>query len=283
MSMDLQLAEKVVLVTGASKGIGFAIAEDFAREGARVVICARSREGLDQAADRILKSTGQKVDAQVTDVTRVEDIDALIKHIERAHGHLDVLVNNAGMGTYKSFMEVTDEELVNGMAINFFAQFRVTQRAVPLLKVPGDASIVNISGRSGVRGTYPPGSSCTGPAKAAEIRFSIDLAAELAPFGIRVNCVVPGIVETPDRFKLWERTVLKEELDDNSADKLRKQVEKVSMAGGRKWGQPQEISDVVLFLASRRSSYVNGTALTVDGGSFNTSYISELHARRKDA
>ena len=281
--MDLELSDKVVLITGASKGIGFAIAAGFAEHGARVVICARSQEGLQQAADSILKSTGQKLDAHVADVTQLADIDALIDHIKKTYGRLDVLVNNAGMGTYKSFLDVTDEELVSGMAINFFAQFRITQRAVPLLKVSGAATVVNISGRSGLRGTYPPGSSCTGPAKAAEIRFSIDLAAELAEFGIRVNCVVPGIVETPERFTLWERTVLKAELDDDSAAKLRKEVEKVSMAGGRKWGQPQEIADVVLFLASGRSSYVNGAALTVDGGAFNTSYISELHARRKDS
>jgi len=280
--MDLQLSDKVVLVTGASKGIGFAIAEDFAREGARVVICARNKDGLVDAANRIQESWGKEVDAQVTDVTDVKAIDVLIDYVTRTYGRLDVLVNNAGMGTYKSFLEVTDDELVNGMAINFFAQFRVTQRAVALLSRSGESSVINISGRSGVRGTFPPGSSCTGPAKAAEIRFSIDLAAELAPMGIRVNCVVPGIVETPERFKLWERTVLKENLDESSADKLRKEVEKVSMASGRKWGQPKEISDVVLFLASKRSSYVNGTALTVDGGSFNTSYISELHARRKD-
>jgi 3-oxoacyl-[acyl-carrier protein] reductase len=221
------------------------------------------------------------VDARVADVTRIGEIDALVRHIDEKYGRLDVLVNNAGTGTYKPFLEVTDEELVNGMALNFFAQFRVTQRAVPLLRKGAGASIINISGRSGVRGTFPPGSSCTGPAKAAEIRFSIDLAAELAQDSIRVNCLVPGIVETPDRFKLWESTVMKADLDDAATEQLRRNVEKVSMGSGRKWGQPIEIANLVLFLASERSAYVNGTAITVDGGSFNTSYVSELHARRQ--
>jgi len=278
--MDLDLAGKVVCITGGSKGIGYATAEDFAREKARVVICARGVDGLKSAAERLEAATGQKVDTVRADVTRVGEIDALMAHIRDRYGLLDVLVNNAGTGTYKPFMDVTDEELVNGMALNFFAQFRVTQRAVPLLRKSGSASIVNVSGRSGVRGTFPPGSSCTGPAKAAEIRFSIDLAAELAEFGIRVNVIVPGIVETPDRFKLWEKTALKTDLQEGVAEELRRNIEKVSMASGRKWGQPKEISNAILFLASQCSSYVNGAALQIDGGSFNTSYITELHARR---
>jgi 3-oxoacyl-[acyl-carrier protein] reductase len=278
--MDLELAGKVVLITGGSKGIGYATAEDFAREKCRVVICARGVDALKDAAARLEAATGQKVDWVQADVTKVADIDGLIAHVRDRYGVLDVLVNNAGTGTYKPFLEVTDDELVNGMTLNFFSMFRVTQRAVPLMAKSNGGSIVNVSGRSGVRGTFPPGSSCTGPAKAAEIRFSIDLAAELAQFGIRVNVVVPGIVETPERFTLWEKTALKKDLDENTAASLRKDIEKVSMVSGRKWGQPKEVSDCILFLASPRSSYVNGASLQIDGGSFNTSYISELHNRR---
>jgi len=278
--MDLDLAGKVVCITGGSRGIGYATAEDFAREKAKVIICARRPEVLKDAAEKLLAATGQQVDTFPCDVTRVADIDRLVAHIRATHGRLDVLVNNAGNGTYKAFLDVTDEELVAGMEINFFAQFRVTQRAVPLMRDSGGGTIINVSGRSGLRGNYPPGSSCTGPAKAAEIRFSIDLAHELAEHGIRVNCVVPGIVETPDRFALWEGEAFKKNIDDSSAENLRRQIEKVSMRGGRRWGQPGEIASLILYLASHRSSYINGTAITIDGGSFNTSYMTELHQRR---
>jgi len=276
--MDLDLTGKVVCITGGSRGIGFATAEDFAKEGARVVICARQSQSLKDAAEKILASTGQKIDTVQTDVTRVDEIDRLIAHLRTAYGKLDVLVNNAGTGTYKPFLDVTDEELVAGMELNFFAQFRVTQRAVPLMREAGGA-IINVSGRSGIRGNFPPGSSCTGPAKAAEIRFSIDLAAELAEYGIRVNCVVPGIVET-ERLKLWENNALDKERDEGATDKLRREIERTSMRGRQRWGQPKEISSLILYLASPCSSYINGTAMTIDGGSFTKSYMTELHLQR---
>lgn len=278
--MDLNLKEKVVCITGGSRGIGLASAITFAGEGARVIICARDAGRLGEAVERVRAATGVTIDAVQTDVTKVEEIELLGQHVESNYGKLDVLVNNAGTGIYKPFASVTNQDLMEGMAINFFAQFRVTQRMLDLLAKTGNSVVINISGRTALRGNFPPGSSCTGPAKAAEVRFSIDLATELAEHGIRVNCVVPGVVESDDRFKLWEGQALSRSLDDNAADAVRRDLEKDSVPTGQRWGQPSELADVIAFLASPRASYVNGVALTVDGGPHNKSYVTQLYAQK---
>ena len=278
--MDLNLNDKIVCITGGSRGIGLATAIAFANEGAKVLICARQAARLDEAVQQVRSATGVGIDAVQCDVTRDEDIARLRQHIESAYGRLDVLVNNAGTGIYKPFAAVTRQDLLDGMAINFFAQFRVTQQMLPLLAAAGSSVIINVSGRTALRGNFPPGSSCTGPAKAAEVRFSIDLATELAELGIRVNCVVPGVVESVDRFKLWEGQALDRSLDDAAADAVRRELEKSSLPTGQRWGQPAEIADVIAFLASPRAAYVNGAALTVDGGPHNKSYVSQLYVQR---
>lgn len=280
--MDLNLTDKVVCITGGSRGIGLASAITFAAEGAKVIICARDAARLEEAVERVRSATGVTIDVVQTDVTKVDDIERLGRHVESRYGHLDVLVNNAGTGIYKPFASVTSEDLMEGMAINFFAQFRITQRMLDLLAKPGNSVVINISGRTALRGNFPPGSSCTGPAKAAEVRFSIDLATELAELGIRVNCVVPGVVESDDRFKLWEGQALNRALDDKSSDAVRRDLEKTSVPKGQRWGQPSELADVIAFLASPRASYVNGVALTVDGGPHNKSYVTQLYAQKPE-
>jgi 3-oxoacyl-[acyl-carrier protein] reductase len=278
--MDLNLKDKIACITGGSRGIGLATAIAFANEGVKVLICGRDTARLEEAVECVRKATGVTIDAVQADVTKVEDIERLGQHVERTYGRLDVLVNNAGTGIYKPFASVTSQDLTEGMAINFFAQFRVTQRMLNLLAKPGNSVVINVSGRTALRGNFPPGSSCTGPAKAAEVRFSVDLATELAELGIRVNCVVPGVVESDDRFKLWEGQALNRSLDDKAADSVRRDLEKTSVPKGQRWGQPSEIADVITFLASPRAAYVNGAALTVDGGPHNKSYVTQLYAQR---
>ena len=139
-------------------------------------------------------------------------------------GHIDILVNNAGTGTLKPFLDVTDEELVDGMAINFFAQFRICQRIVPMMIARGGGRILNVSDQTGIMTLNPPFlSSCTGPAKSAEIRFSKVLVDETAPQeNIRVNCVIPGFINTPERFAKWEaRAFTKRKLSSEDAARER--------------------------------------------------------------
>jgi 3-oxoacyl-[acyl-carrier protein] reductase len=264
--MELGLAGKAVVVTGGSKGIGLETARLFAREGADVLICARRASALAEAAADILDSTGRTIAAHSMDVTRVEDISRMPDVIRRTLGRIDVLVNNAGTGTYKPFLEVTDEELLYGMAINFFAQFRICQRVVPLMIARGGGCIVNISGETGIKVTDPPFlSSCTGPAKSAEIRFSKVLASELAPHNIRVNCVVPGLVLTPERFAKWEREMAKRALGPEEAERVRHDWSAKQGMRNTRWGTPDELARMIVFAASDAASYVNGAVLVADG------------------
>jgi len=264
--MDLDLKDKVVLITGASKGIGLAAAQLFASEGAQIVLAARRETELNAACGELSRLTGQEVETFPADVTRLEDLDRLAAFMKDRFNRVDVLVNNAGTGTYKPFLEVTDEDLEYGMAINFFAQFRLSQRVVPMMIEAGSGSIVNVSGRTAYQTALPPGSTCTGPSKAAELRFTADLAAELRPHGIRVNCVVPGVVITEERFEKWERESAGNNYDEVVASTRREKI--ISEFGP--WGDTDAVADTIVYLASPRASYVNGESVLVDGANKNS-------------
>jgi len=273
--MDLELNGKVAVVTGGSKGIGYATAHLLAREGATVVIAARRESALAAAAADIKKETGIAVDTFAMDVAQIANLDRFTAWLKEKHGSADILVNNAGTGTYKPFLEVTDDELQYGMAINFFAQFRLSQRLVPIMMAQGGGSIVNVAGRTAYQTANPPGSTCTGPAKAAELRFTADLADELRPHGIRVNCVVPGVVVTEERFEKWEREATGNDYDPAAALARRETIVKEDGP----WGDAWEVADTIVYLASARARYVNGASLLVDGSN-KKSYTRLL--REKD-
>jgi 3-oxoacyl-[acyl-carrier protein] reductase len=263
--MDMGLAGKTALVTGGSKGIGLETARALAREGVRVLICARRESALAEAAADIRSTTQGKVETHALDVTDVKAIDGLPQVIGEKLGDIDLLVNNAGTGTYKPFLEVTDEELVYGMAINFFAQFRICQRVIPLMLKKGGGRIVNVSGETGIMVLNPPFlSSCTGPAKSAEIRLSRVLANEFAPHNIRVNCVVPGFINTPERFAKWERELAKRPLGADEAEQTRDQWSLNQASRNTRWGTPEEIANLIVFALSDAASYVNGAVLVAD-------------------
>src|SRR6266545_4266771 len=234
--MDLGLAGRAVVVTGGSRGIGLETARLFAREGARVLICARRESALAEAAADIHRTTGHAVVTHSLDVTSVEQIAALPDVIGRMLGGIDVLVNNAGTGTYKPFLEVSDEELVYGMAINFFAQFRICQRVVPMMIARGGGRIVNVSGETGIKVTDPPFlSSCTGPAL------------------------------TPERFAKWEREMAKRPLSEEEAERVRHAWSANQGMRATRWGTPEELANMIVFTASDAASYVNGAVLVADG------------------
>ena len=141
----------------------------------------------------------------------------------------------------------------------------------------GGGVVINVSGRTAVRTAYPPGSTCTGPAKAAEVRFSADLAEELKPHNIRVVCIVPGVVMTPDRFAKWEREAHGRELDAEEAEKLRRKIEDMKLPEGARWGTPEQLADVIAFTASPRASYLSGESIVVDGSPGAYSYVRALN------
>lgn len=264
--MDLGLADKVAVVTGGSSGIGLETARLLAAEGARVVIAARREELLAKAAAGIAESTGAEVEAVPTDVTVVADLDRLVRHVRERYQRIDILVNNAGNGTYKPFLEVTDEDLVRGMEINFFAQFRLTQRFAPMMIEQRSGVVINVSGETAIHVTPAPfRSSCTGPAKAAENRLSKILASELGEYGIRVNAIVPGYVNTEERFARWSDQ-LGGGLDEAAAAQHRREWGSGIARPGHEWGNPRELADLIVFAASARATFINGAVLVADGG-----------------
>jgi 3-oxoacyl-[acyl-carrier protein] reductase len=262
--MNLQLQNQVVLVTGGSSGIGYACAQQFAREGARLFLCARGEDRLREAAQALAKETGAAVGFHACDVTKPAEIERLRDAVLERFGRLDVLVNNAGTGIYKPFLEVTDDDLVDGMALNFFAQFRVSQRMVPVMIRQGGGAIVNVAGCSGLQVLEPPFfSTCTGPAKAAEIRFTKALASELGPHNIRVNCVAPNFVEVPGRTQAW---LEKMSPPGVSPEETKKQWAQRVALPGKRWCTLEEAAASIVFAASPAAGYTTGEVFVVDGG-----------------
>src|SRR5437016_4549658 len=192
--MDLGLAGKAVLVTGGSRGIGQGVAEEFAREGARVAICARGKKGLDEAREA-LEAHGAEVIAITADMSQADDAERVVEAATGGFGRLDVLVNNAGGGSLGHTLETTDDEWAACMDANLYSAVRTTRAAVPHLRAAGGGHIVNIS--SGAGHTVYPGIVDYSAAKAAMLSFSKSMALELAPANILVNAVCPSLIRTP--------------------------------------------------------------------------------------
>lgn len=251
-SMDF--TNKVSLVTGAGSGIGRATAIRLAREGSKVVITDVNQAGLD-ATRATIEGDGGEVLSQIAELATVSDIHALIAAAEARFGALNVVINNAGIhsgGTVESF---TPEEWDRVHAINAKAPFFLIQSALPLLKRSG-GSIVNVSSMAGLLGQDSMPVYCS--SKGAVVALTRALAQDLAPFGIRVNCVCPGPTDTAQpatflaRFNEEEQARLKEHWYDRVLIK--------------RSASSDEIANSVVFLASDEASYSTGLILPVDGG-----------------
>ena len=244
--MDLGLSGKGAIVTGASKGIGRAIALEFAQEGANVAICARGEEALAKTADE-LNALGVKVHAAVCDVSDEASFSAFLDASREALGGVKALVNNtSGFG-------VTDDEngWASGWSVDMMAAVRGTWQAIPWFEEAGGGSITHISSTSGLEAGSPPAYAAV---KAALISHSKTMAEQLAPKGIRVNCVAPGSIEFPGG--MWE-TIKK--VNTPMYETIRS-----SIPFGR-LGTAEEVAAAVVFLASERASWISGVTLSVDG------------------
>ena len=260
--MDLGLTNKVVLITGASEGIGKATAMSFASEGARVAINARRTDVLDAAAAEIREATGAEVLALPADVADLDALPALVAAVIAKWGRIDILVNNAGTGNSKPFLSVTPAELVANFQLNFFSMYVTTQLVVPHMIEQGGGVILNLGGTTAKQAPKSP-STVSGPSKAAMFNFTKALATEFGRHNIRVNYLMPGLTMTP-RFD--------KKLRDATGGDPVKYTEEMKRWGqdialpGRRWGKPEEMGDVITFLCSGRASYVTGASLVVDGG-----------------
>ncbi len=246
--MELGLKGKGVIVTGASKGIGRAIALEFAREGANVALCARGAEALEKTRAEIA-ALGVKVHAASCDVGNAAALDTFLEGAHAALGRVDVLVNNpSGFG-------VTDNEegWAASLAVDVMAPVRATWKVVPWLAAQGGGAVIHISSISGLEASLP-GVAAYAAVKAALISHSKSMAMELAPKGIRVNCVAPGSIDFPDGF--WDNV-------HKSTPAFYDGV--VSTIPSGRMGKPEEIAQAVVFLASTKASWISGVTLPVDG------------------
>ncbi len=242
------LQGKVAFITGGGSGIGAATAERFAQEGARVVICGRRMEPLDEVVNRIRAGGGEAAAMQV-DVSNEDAFVGALEKVAQEYGQLDVLVNNAMAFTWGSIEEMDTEQWRANFTTSVDGTFWGTRTAMKLMKAHG-GSIINLSSICGELGT--PWMSGYSASKAAVTNFSRAAAAEGAPDGVRVNVVIPAVVETPATAGMLA--------DENS----RKSTEKLIPMG--RVGQPEELANAILFLASDQSSYITGATLPVDGG-----------------
>lgn len=246
--MSKRLEGKIAFVTGGGSGIGAATAERFAQEGATVVICGRRKEPLDEVVAKI-KAAGGSAEAIVADVGNEAQFVGALEQTAKKHGSLDILVNNAMAYTWGGIEAMTTADWHANFSTSVDGTFWGTRTALKLMADKG-GSIVNIGSICGTLGTpYMSGYSA---AKAAILNFSRAAAAEGAPAGVRVNVVIPAVVETPATAGM---------LADEAS---RKNTEKLIPMG--RVGQSNELANAVLFLASDEASYVTGAALPVDGG-----------------
>lgn len=242
------LAGKVALITGGSSGIGLATAKLFVQSGAKVAITGRNQQALDAA----LNELGGSVLAIRSDVSKLGELDSLFSTIGKKLGRIDVLFANAGVAKFAPATDVSERFYDEIFDINVKGVFFTIQKAIPLLN--DNASI--ILNTSVVNQAGLPNTSVYAASKAAVRSFARSIAAELAGRGIRVNVVSPGPISTPIYGKLG----LPQEAVDAFAASILSQVPL------KRFGQPEEVAQTALFLASSASSYVTGVELSVDGG-----------------
>jgi NAD(P)-dependent dehydrogenase (short-subunit alcohol dehydrogenase family) len=243
-----KLNNKIAVVTGGNSGIGLATAKRFAAEGAKVVITGRRKGAIDEA----VASIGEAASGIVADASNLADTDRMIEEIRQSHGRIDVLFINAGVAPFAPFVETDEASFDQVFGINVKGLFFTLQKALPLLK--SESSV--ILNASVVQKAGFPGAIAYAASKAAVRSIGQTAAAELAPAGIRVNLLSPGPVETP----IYGKTGLPQEAIDGMGQKLA-----TSIPLGR-FGTPDEMANVALFLASDESSFITGSDIQADGG-----------------
>lgn len=253
------LRGKIALVTAASKGIGKSVAEEFAREGVHVSICARGKEDLEEAAEDI-RARGVEVLAVPADCTKAQDVERVVEETVKLFGQVDVLVNNAGDAWIGHSVETSDEEWNYALDVNLLSGVRFTRAVVPHMRKRPGGRIINIASVSGH--TMLGGLVDYQAGKAGMLAFSKTMAIDLAADGILVNCVCPALIRTPLWDKLADSMVpavgqTREEVFSTLADQLLML---------KRYGRVEEVAAVVVFLASERASFITGSAYDVDGG-----------------
>ena len=256
--MELRLDDRSALVTGASQGLGKAMARTFAQAGARVTVIARDEAGLAAAkAEMEAAASGASIltlSADVTDPAALTDAHAAAVE---AHGPIDVLVNNAGTSAARPFMEIADEDWYHDLDLKFMAAVRLIRLCLPAMQERGWGRIINVLNTAA---KAPPARSCpTSVSRAAGMAMTKALATEVAPDGVLVNALNTGLLVS----KQWE-TRHAAQGGDLTFDEFTERMG-ANIPVGR-MGDAQEFANLALFLASDAASFITGTAINVDGG-----------------
>ncbi len=253
--MQLELENKVVLVTGGSKGIGRAAALGFLAEGAAVLICARGAEALDETRALAQGAESGRLIAMQADLTQAEAIKSVVARCREEFGRIDILVNNAGSARPGPFLDISDADWTEDWTLKFFGYVRMAREVLPHMQRQSSGVIVNIIGTGGLRpiANYMVG----GAANAALNHFTKALAAEGAQHGVRVVGINPGPILTE---RLQKFAAVSSQGSGSPEETLRK------MTPLGRVGEAEEVADLILFLSSARAAFIHGANVTIDGG-----------------
>jgi 3-oxoacyl-[acyl-carrier protein] reductase len=258
--MDLELKDKVALVTGASKGIGKAVALALAAEGARVAVVARDGGLLDKVAADCRDRSRRDAIALAADLSRLEEIERAAREVKERLGRVDILVNNAGAIRGGAFLSIPDAQWTDDWSLKLMGYIRMARAVFPLMQAQGSGRICNVVGAAARNPTA--GYLTGGAANAALINFTKGLADLGAPSHILVTAVSPAATRT----ERWDSLMAQQAVSTGrSVQELQAEAEAPYKLG--RIATPEDIADMVCFLVSARASFVTGICITVDGGS----------------
>lgn len=257
--MDLGLDGKVALVAAASRGLGKATAMELSKEGAHVAIAARGRSSLQATAEEIRRSAKGQVMPVRADVSVVSDIEALVEAVTSEFGHIDILVNNAGGPRPGGFTDMSDEDWLGAVNLNLMSAIRLTRLVLPSMRRRRWGRIVNITS---VWVKQPiPSLILSNTARAGVVAMAKTLAGQVAAEGITINNVCPGYILT-DRARDLARSDAK--THSRTVEGIMAEWE--SSIPAHRLGRPEELADLIAFLASERAAYITGATIQLDGG-----------------
>jgi len=255
--MELGLKGKKALITGGSKGIGLATAVRLILEGADVAICARSKEGLDEADAIIRERTGRGALLIQADVSTREGCERAVAETVQAYGGLDILINNAGTSAARPFEDISPEEWAGDLDLKLHAAINCSRAAIPHMKRAGGGAIVNVTAS---RAKTPGASSMpSSVSRAAGMALTKAMSKDLGPYGIRVNTVCIGTIRSAQVERMWKAQAPDRTWEEYARDPGH------GIPLGR-IGDADEAANVIAFLVSEAASYVTGTSVNIDGG-----------------